>query len=151
MKYQVRLTLKAEQDITSILDWFHEQTAPAAGVKWLANLKLSIENRITSQYSAARKPNSQAIADDSSRIWEATQFRALIRQGAIRTSGECWKHGVHFGRAGNTTRREAITGSSSLISRKNVSLGRAVGEQAFKCSQTPKNRNREEEPVNTEE
>ena len=43
MKYQVRLTEKAEQDVASALEWFREQAAMAAGAKWLAQLQAKID------------------------------------------------------------------------------------------------------------
>ena len=38
MKYQVRLTAKAEQDVASVLQWLQEQSAEAAGGRWFAQL-----------------------------------------------------------------------------------------------------------------
>lgn len=33
MKYRVHLTAKAEEDAESVLEWFHENQAMAAGVR----------------------------------------------------------------------------------------------------------------------
>ena len=38
MKYRVRLTDKAEADVASVLEWFRDQQALAAGGKWYAAL-----------------------------------------------------------------------------------------------------------------
>ncbi len=38
MKFHVRLTEKAEQDVATVLQWFLEQDAVAAGGKWFAHL-----------------------------------------------------------------------------------------------------------------
>jgi plasmid stabilization system protein ParE len=42
VKYRVRLTAKAEQDIDSVLQWFAKQLAHAAGARWLEQLLLRI-------------------------------------------------------------------------------------------------------------
>jgi plasmid stabilization system protein ParE len=38
VKYQVRLTASAEQDIDGDLQWFHKQSALAAGSRWFRQL-----------------------------------------------------------------------------------------------------------------
>jgi plasmid stabilization system protein ParE len=38
MSYRVRLTDKAEQDVSDVLAWFREQSAVEAGSRWLARL-----------------------------------------------------------------------------------------------------------------
>lgn len=38
MSYRVRLTEKAEADVASVLEWFRDQQALAAGGKWYAAL-----------------------------------------------------------------------------------------------------------------
>ena len=42
MKFQVRLTAKAEEDLEIILRWFQEQSAGVAGVRWMAQLMARI-------------------------------------------------------------------------------------------------------------
>jgi plasmid stabilization system protein ParE len=43
VKYQVRLTERAEWDIDSVLQWFRDQSAEAAGAKWFARLMAAID------------------------------------------------------------------------------------------------------------
>jgi plasmid stabilization system protein ParE len=43
MKYRVRLTDKAEQDVSAILAWFREQSAIEAGGKWFDRLMACID------------------------------------------------------------------------------------------------------------
>ena len=43
MKHRVRLTDKAEHDIDSVLLWFHDQSAAAAGTAWFAQLMAAID------------------------------------------------------------------------------------------------------------
>lgn len=42
MKYQVRLTAKAEQDVNHILAWFVEQKAISAGQRWFGQLTANV-------------------------------------------------------------------------------------------------------------
>src|SRR5882724_6958708 len=42
VKYQVRLTAKAEGDVERILGWFQEQSASAAGARWMVQLMARI-------------------------------------------------------------------------------------------------------------
>ena len=43
MKYQVRITRKAEHDIDAALNWFRENLAEAAANRWFANLLRKID------------------------------------------------------------------------------------------------------------
>jgi plasmid stabilization system protein ParE len=43
MQYQVRLTEKAEADVSSVLAWFRDQQATKAGERWLKQLFAQIE------------------------------------------------------------------------------------------------------------
>jgi plasmid stabilization system protein ParE len=43
MNYRVRLTLKAEQDVSDVLAWFREQSAIEAGSKWFARLMAQVD------------------------------------------------------------------------------------------------------------
>jgi plasmid stabilization system protein ParE len=43
MKYRVRLTDKAEQDVSEVLAWFSDQSAIDAGGKWFARLMAQID------------------------------------------------------------------------------------------------------------
>ena len=43
MKYRVRLTDKAEQDVSEVLAWFREQSAVAAGGKWFVRLMAHLD------------------------------------------------------------------------------------------------------------
>ena len=43
MKYRVRLTGKAEQDVLEVLAWFRDQSAIEAGGKWFARLMAQID------------------------------------------------------------------------------------------------------------
>jgi plasmid stabilization system protein ParE len=40
--YQVRITAKAEQDIEGVLRWYHDQSAPDAGQRWVDRLLAKI-------------------------------------------------------------------------------------------------------------
>lgn len=42
MKYQVRLSARAEVDVDGVLAWFVEQRASAAAARWLAQLQKKI-------------------------------------------------------------------------------------------------------------
>lgn len=53
MKYQVRLTDKAEQDVVGVLEWFRDQSATAADGRWLAQL---LEKITTLETAPARCP-----------------------------------------------------------------------------------------------
>ncbi len=43
MKYRVRLTDKAEQDVSEVLAWFRDQSAVEAGRRWFARLMACID------------------------------------------------------------------------------------------------------------
>ena len=43
MKYRVRLTEKAEQDVSDALVWFREQSAVEAGSRWFARLMAHVD------------------------------------------------------------------------------------------------------------
>lgn len=43
MKYRVRLTEKAEQDVSDVLAWFREQSAVEAGGRWFVRLMAHID------------------------------------------------------------------------------------------------------------
>lgn len=43
MRYRVRLTEKAEADVASILEWFRDQQALAAGGKWYAAVMKALD------------------------------------------------------------------------------------------------------------
>ncbi len=45
MKYHVQWTVKAEQDVEHVLQWFHEQSASTAGARWVAQLMARINPR----------------------------------------------------------------------------------------------------------
>jgi hypothetical protein len=36
VKYHVRISYKAEQDVAGVLEWFRDQLATAAGGRWMA-------------------------------------------------------------------------------------------------------------------
>lgn len=60
MKFQVRLTAKAEQDIGGVLAWFQEQSAESAGARWFAQLMA----RITTLESHPERCGLAAEAED---------------------------------------------------------------------------------------
>jgi plasmid stabilization system protein ParE len=43
VKYQVRLTAKAELDAARVLEWYRDQAAPAAGAKWFSQLMAALD------------------------------------------------------------------------------------------------------------
>ncbi len=43
MKFQVRLTLKAEQDAAIVLEWFRQEQMGAAGSRWFGQLMAAID------------------------------------------------------------------------------------------------------------
>jgi len=60
VKYQVRLTAKAEEDIECILGWFQGQSAGVAGASWIAQLM----TRIATLESHPERCALAAEADD---------------------------------------------------------------------------------------
>jgi hypothetical protein len=67
VKYQVRITAKAEQDVESVLSWFDSQGAGAAGSRWFAQLM----TRITVPET---RPERRPIA------MEAEELGVLVRE-----------------------------------------------------------------------
>jgi plasmid stabilization system protein ParE len=69
VKYRVRLTAKAEEDIASVLRWFHEQRATDAGERWVRRLMAKIDTLETG-------PDRAAIADESTDL--GLEIRELL-------------------------------------------------------------------------
>lgn len=44
MTYQVRMTSRAEQDVDTVLDWFHNQGLVKAGERWLTRLMAKVNS-----------------------------------------------------------------------------------------------------------
>jgi plasmid stabilization system protein ParE len=42
VRYQVRFSIKAEQDVAAVLSWHYERVAVASGERWLAQLMARI-------------------------------------------------------------------------------------------------------------
>ncbi len=61
MKYQVRLTAKAEQDVDDILQWFGEQAATSAGERWFTQLLASVTTLETHPERCALAAEAQDI------------------------------------------------------------------------------------------
>lgn len=78
MKYQVRVTLKAEADIEVVLAWFRDQDAVTAGSRWVAGLVRAIG-------TLENYPLRCGVADESADVgMEIRQLRFGKRLGAYR-------------------------------------------------------------------
>lgn len=64
MTYRVVITNKAEEDVESVLKWFHYQMATEAGGKWLAGLMSKLNTLET-------HPERCALAAESEDVGEA--------------------------------------------------------------------------------
>lgn len=90
MKYQVRLTLKAEADLEGVLAWFREQEAIAAGSRWVAGVMQAIDRLETF-------PLRCELADESADLGlEIRQLRFGKRRGAYRILFQVEDHTVHI-------------------------------------------------------
>lgn len=104
MKYHVRLTLKAELDVANVLEWFREQSATAAGAKWLANLTDAIARLET-------MPERCAIARESADLdLEIREILIGRRHGTHRVLFRIERRTVHILRIWHAA-RDAITPS----------------------------------------
>jgi plasmid stabilization system protein ParE len=89
MKYQVRLSARAERDVDQVLRWFHGQRATVAGGRWYANLMAKIE-------TLEKQPERCRLADESTDL--EIELRELLfgrRRGTyriLRNSGACRPH-----------------------------------------------------------
>jgi len=61
VKYFVRLTSRAEQDVAEVLGWFHDQRATAAGGRWYRRLMDHID-------TLEHNPQRCALADEAEEI-----------------------------------------------------------------------------------
>ena len=67
MRYQVRLTFKAERDIENVLRWFAEEHSSAAGAQWLSSLMARLN---TLESDPARLPLAEESDDAGGEIRE---------------------------------------------------------------------------------
>ena len=74
MKYRVRLTLNAEEDIDSALHWFSENQAGAAGDRWFAQLVSKID-------TLASMPTRCSVAAESDEL--GIELRELLSASAM--------------------------------------------------------------------
>ncbi len=78
MKYQVRLTEKAERDVAEVLAWFRQQSAVEAGGKWLSRLMGLLEKLET-------MPQRCAIAAEAEEVgMEIRELHFGKRRGTYR-------------------------------------------------------------------
>ena len=77
VKYSVRLTAKAEADVESVLQWFYEQGAIAAGERWLGRLMAKLDTlethperaSVAAESEDAAAPTQSPSVDFRRRIW----------------------------------------------------------------------------------
>lgn len=78
MKHQVRMTLKAEADVETVLGWFRDRQAIDAGSRWVVNLLRAVD-------TLADHPLRCGVAEESEDLGvEIRQLRIGKRQGAYR-------------------------------------------------------------------
>ncbi len=77
MKYEVRLTSKAQRDIDKILSWFSEQDATTAGGRWVTQLLAKID-------TLEAQPQRCPIAAEADRIADLRELRFGRRRGVYR-------------------------------------------------------------------
>lgn len=78
VRYQIRLTRQAERDLASVLRWFAEQRAMAAGNKWVSALMAKL-------VTLERNPDRCPIIDESTDV--GLEIREILfgkRQGIYR-------------------------------------------------------------------
>jgi plasmid stabilization system protein ParE len=61
VKYRVRLTDKAEEDIDAVLRWFHDQRATTAGDRWFSRLLEKIDTLETHPERCSVAAESEAL------------------------------------------------------------------------------------------
>ena len=90
MKYHVRLTAKAEADVESVLRWFHEERATAAGERWLRRLMAKID-------TLQSHPQRGSVAAESEDVgFEIREFLFGRRRSAYRISFLIEEQKVHI-------------------------------------------------------
>ncbi len=72
-RYSVRLTERAEADVVSVLEWFAEQEALAAGGKWFQQLMATIDTLET-------MPTRCPVAAESAELGVEIRERLLGRR-----------------------------------------------------------------------
>lgn len=77
-KYRVHITAKAEQDVDSVLAWFRDELAPAAGNKWFAQLMATIDTLETMPERCGLAPEAVDLGI------EIREIRVGKRRGAYR-------------------------------------------------------------------
>lgn len=76
MNYQVHLTDKAQRDVDSVLQWFDDQAAHAAGTRWFAQLMAQVA---TLESHPERCPLAAEAADLGLEIRELLFGRKRVR------------------------------------------------------------------------
>ncbi len=102
MKYQVRLTEKAEQDVATVLDWFGEPDALPAARKWFGQLMAAIDTLET-------MPGRCGVAAESADV--GVEIRELLvgkRHGIYRVIFQLEKRTVFILRIRHAA-REALS------------------------------------------
>lgn len=103
MKYQVRLTEKAEGDIDSVLQWFRDQSAEGAGAKWVARLLAAMDTLESSPERCGLAAESADIGVEVRELLvgkHRTKYRVLfqIRERTVHVLRV--RHGARFHQKG---------------------------------------------------
>lgn len=102
MKFQVRLSARAERDVDGVLRWFREQRATAAGGRWLAKLMSRID-------TLEKQPDRCRLADEAPDV--GIELRELLfgrRPSTYRILFEIQAPVVHILRIRHAA-RDALT------------------------------------------
>lgn len=98
VRYQIRLTRQAERDLESVLRWFADQRAMAAGNKWVSGLMAKLATLETN-------PNRCPIIDESADV--GREIRELLfgkRRGVYRLLFRIDNRTIHLLRIWHTAR-----------------------------------------------
>lgn len=102
MKFQVRISARAERDVDNVLHWFRQQRATTAGGRWFAKLMARID-------TLEKQPDRCRLADEATDL--GIELRELLfgrRRGTYRILFEIKGSVVHILRIRHTA-RDALT------------------------------------------
>lgn len=108
VRYQVRLTHKADGDVDSVLRWFADQHAMTAGARWLSTLMARLN---TLEMNPGRCP----VAEESAAI--GLEIRELLlgkRRGVYRLLFHIEERTVHILRIWHTARETPTSDDLAL-------------------------------------
>jgi plasmid stabilization system protein ParE len=102
MRFQVRISARAERDVDDALDWFQRQRATTAGARWFAQLMARID-------TLEKQPDRCRLADEASDVGiELRELPFGRRRGMYRILFEIQGQVVHILRIRHTA-RDALT------------------------------------------